>query len=172
MAGEHDWLVAAAREYERPLLAYVRRLLRGDERSRDIVQDAFVQLCQQSPADLDGRLAPWLFTVCRRRVIDVLRKENRMSALSDTLDPPTTTHDPAAQAETHDTANAILAKLGSLPPSQQEAVRLKFLQQFSYREIADVMGLSESHVGVLLHQAIKTLRASFLNAEFGIRNSE
>lgn len=161
MADDRDWLIAAAREHERALLAYVRKLLRGDEaRSRDIVQDAFVQLCQQSRSDLQGRVAPWLFTVCRRRVIDVLRKENRMSALTDTHDPPSQQHGPAEQAETHDAAQTILARLTLLPANQQEAVRLKFLQQFSYREIADVMGLSESHVGVLLHQAIKTLRAA------------
>ena len=48
--------------------------------------------------------------------------------------------------------------VAAAPASQQEAVRLRFLQSFSYREIAGVMGLTESHVGVLLHTAIKTLR--------------
>jgi len=51
--------------------------------------------------------------------------------------------------------------VAGLPAPQQEAVRLRFQSQFSYREIAGVMGLSESHVGVLLHTAIKTLRQSF-----------
>lgn len=49
----------------------------------------------------------------------------------------------------------------STPTNCTKCDSAKFLQQFSYREIAEVMGLSESHVGVLLHQAIKTLRATF-----------
>ena len=84
-----------------------------------------------------------------------------MVALSDALDPATARPDPACAAEHADTTCIVLKRLAGLPANQQEAVRLKFLQQFSYREIAGVMGLSESHVGVLLHTALKTLRQSF-----------
>ena len=84
-----------------------------------------------------------------------------MTALTDTVDPPTPRTGPAEAAETTDLSRAVLARLAGFPPSQQEAVRLKFLQQFSYREIAEVMGLSESHVGVLIHTALKKLRQAF-----------
>lgn len=154
-----DWVLAAVRQYERPLLAYVRRLFGDEDRGRDVVQDAFLQLLKQSRDAVEPRLAPWLFSVCRRRVVDVLRKERRMVALHDS--PHTRDAGPAEAAETKDSTRALLARLPDLPPQQHEAVRLKFQNQFSYREIADVMGLSESHVGVLLHQALKTLRLSF-----------
>jgi RNA polymerase sigma-70 factor (ECF subfamily) len=161
MADDREWVVAAARRYERPLLAYVRRLLGDADRGRDVVQDAFLQLCSQPRAAVEPRLAPWLFAVCRRRAIDVLRKENRMVALTHAAEPPAPRAGPADAAERLDTTAAVLARLAGLPAQQQEAVRLKFLQQFSYREIAGVMGLSESHVGVLIHTAVKTLRSAF-----------
>jgi RNA polymerase sigma factor (sigma-70 family) len=154
-----DWVLAAVRQYERPLLAYVRKLFGDEDRGRDVVQDAFVQLLKQDRAAVEARVGPWLFAVSRRRVIDILRKENRMVALHDS--PLTTDTGPAEAAETKDGAAAILSRLSTLPPQQHEAVRLKFQSQFSYREIGDVMGLSESHVGVLLHQALKTLRTHF-----------
>jgi RNA polymerase sigma factor (sigma-70 family) len=164
MGQDHDWVVAAARRFERPLLAYVRRLL-GDvgdsQRGQDIVQEAFLRLCRQSRAEVEPHLGPWLFAVCRRHVVDVLRKENRMSFLSETADPPAPRTGPAETAEATDLSRAVLQRLASFPASQQEAVRLKFLQQFSYREIAQVMGLSESHVGVLIHTALKKLRQAF-----------
>lgn len=156
---DRDWISAAVRRYERPLLAYVRRLLGDPHRGRDVVQDAFLQLCRQSRAEVEPRLAAWLFAVCRRRAVDILRKENRMTSLS--ADPPTAGTDPVDALEARDAAAVALARLARLPANQQEAVRLKFLQQFSYREIAEVMGLSESHVGVLLHTALATLRRSF-----------
>ncbi len=159
MANDRDWIVAAARRFERPLLAYVRRLLGDPHRGQDVVQDAFLQLCKQSRAEVEPRLAAWLFAVCRRRVVDVLRKENRMTSLS--ADPPAAADGPADALEHKDATEAVLARLSRLPANQQEAVRLKFLQQFSYREIAEVMDLSESHVGVLLHTALTTLRRSF-----------
>jgi RNA polymerase sigma-70 factor (ECF subfamily) len=156
---DRDWISAAVRRYERPLLAYVRRLLGDPHRGRDVVQDAFLQLCRQSRTEVEPRLAAWLFVVCRRRAVDILRKENRMASLS--ADPPTAGAGPVDTLEAKDTAAVALARLARLPANQQEAVRLKFLQQFSYREIAEVMGLSESHVGVLLHTALTTLRRSF-----------
>src|SRR5688572_8319646 len=159
MTDDREWIVAAARRFERPLLAYVRRLLADPHRGRDIVQDAFLQLCRQPRAEVEPRLAPWLFAVCRRRAVDVLRKENRMATLS--TEPPSAADGRDAAVEHKDAAEAVLARLARLPANQQEAVRLKFLSQFSYREIAEVMGLSESHVGVLLHAALKTLRQSF-----------
>ena len=159
MADDGEWIVAAARRFERPLLAYVRRLLGDPHRGRDVVQDAFLQLCKQARDTVEPHLAPWLFAVCRRRVVDILRKENRMTTLS--ADPPSGANGPADVLEHKDAAAAVLARLARLPANQQEAVRLKFLQQFSYREIAEVMGLSESHVGVLLHTALTTLRRSF-----------
>lgn len=161
MGQDHDWVVAAARRFERPLLAYVRRLLRDDSRGEDIVQEAFLRLCKQSRHEIEPRLGPWLFTVCRRHAVDILRKENRMTALSETIDPPTRHHGPAETVEANDLNKAVVDRLNSFPPSQQEAVRLKFLQQFSYREIAEVMNVSESHVGVLIHTAIKKLRQAF-----------
>lgn len=161
MGQDHGWVVAAARRFERPLLAYVRRLLADDHRGRDIVQEAFLRLCRQPRADVEPRLAPWLFAVCRRLAVDVLRKENRMFALTEAAEPPVARAGPAEVVESADLSRAVLARLAGFPPTQQEAVRLKFLQQFSYREIADVMGLSESHVGVLIHTALKKLRQAF-----------
>jgi RNA polymerase sigma-70 factor (ECF subfamily) len=160
MGQDHEWVVAAARRFERPLLAYVRRLLNDDHRGQDIVQEAFLRLCRQSRAEIEPRLAPWLFTVCRRHAVDVLRKENRMLALSETAEPPTR-HNATDEIETNDLSRAVLQRLAGFPAPQQEAVRLKFLQRFSYREIAEIMGLSESHVGVLIHTAIKKLRQAF-----------
>lgn len=159
MASDREWIVAAARRYERPLLAYVRRLLGDPDRGRDVVQDAFLRLCQQDRAAVEPHLAAWLFAVCRRRAVDVLRKENRMTTLS--ADPPAPAKGPADALETKDAAAVVLARLTGLPANQQEAVRLKFQNQFSYREIGEVMGLSESHVGVLIHLALKSLRRSF-----------
>src|SRR5471032_2026108 len=84
MAEDREWILAIVRRYERPLVAYVRGLLGDAERSRDVVQDAFLKLCKLSERRrkaLEPRLAPWLFAVCRRRAIDILRKEQRMTAV-------------------------------------------------------------------------------------------
>jgi len=153
---QQAWVTQAVARHEGPLYAYVLRLTGDPERSRDIVQDAFVVLCRQH-AEINA--GPWLYSVCRNRAIDIARKERRMTALS-TMEPPTRERGPAEAAEADDSAQALVAKLAGLSALQQEAVRLKFHQQFSYREIAEVMGVSVSHVGVLLHEALKALRVA------------
>jgi RNA polymerase sigma-70 factor (ECF subfamily) len=61
-------------------------------------------------------------------------------------------------AETH---AAILRLIGDLPPNQQEVVRLKFQNGFSYKEIARITELSVSNVGFLIHTAVARLRTQF-----------
>ena len=52
------WTQTAVVRFERPLLAYVRRMLGDAERSRDVVQDTFLQLCRQNRTEIEPRLAP------------------------------------------------------------------------------------------------------------------
>lgn len=166
---DREWIAAAARRYERPLFAYVLALLGDRHRSQDVVQEAFLALCRHPRAEIEPKLAPWLFAVCRSRAIDIRRKEHRMTAL--TADPPGR-DGPTDGIEAKDATQAVLTRLARLPADQREAVRLKFQNQFSYREIAGVMGLSESHVGVLLHSALKTLRQSFAEPVAPARRSQ
>jgi RNA polymerase sigma-70 factor (ECF subfamily) len=64
---------------------------------------------------------------------------------------------PAATAETRESA-AGFDLLRGLPATQQEVVRLKFQEGFSYQEIAAITHLSMGNVGFLLHTALATLR--------------
>src|SRR3954463_6876486 len=105
MGQDHEWVVAAAGRWERPLLAYVRRLLADDHRGRDIVQEAFLRLCRQPRAEVEPRLGPRLFTRCRRAVVAVPRKETRMIALPDSAPPPAR-NGPAEAIETSDLSRA------------------------------------------------------------------
>jgi RNA polymerase sigma-70 factor (ECF subfamily) len=59
----------------------------------------------------------------------------------------------------------VLAQLQRLPQRQQEILRLKFQGGLSYKQIAEVMGLTVSHVGVLIHTALKSIRAHTEGAE-------
>ncbi len=160
-----DWVRSALERHESSLLRYAASITGDAERARDVVQDTFVRMCAEEPAALDGRLTEWLFTVCRNRALDVLRKEKRMTPLTeidlDTRESGEPT--PAAAAEKRETATRALQFLDSLPPNQREVIRLKFQSGLSYQEISRVTELSVTNVGFLIHTGIKTLRQK-LNA--------
>jgi RNA polymerase sigma factor (sigma-70 family) len=159
-AKKRDWVRRALAEFEGPLLRYAARLTGDDELAQDVVQETFLRLCAEDPSKVQDRLAPWLFKVCRSRAIDVRRKERKTMRLENgqTLECESTEPDPAAAFEQRDAAGRMLEMLDTLPQNQHEVLHLKFQQGLSYREISDITNHSVSHVGVLIHTAIKTLR--------------
>src|SRR5215472_10673208 len=79
---EHEsWVRDAVARFEGPLMLFASRLMGDTDTARDIVQETFLKLCASDRSSIDGHLAEWLFTVCRNRALDVLRKEQRMSQL-------------------------------------------------------------------------------------------
>ena len=48
-----------------------------------MVQDTFIRLCQQDIDKVRDNLKSWLFTVCRNRALDLLRKDKRIQPLED-----------------------------------------------------------------------------------------
>lgn len=165
-ASRAQWIDDAVAQYGDALTRYATRLLGDADRARDVVQEAFVRLCRQDMAALDGRVGPWLFTVCRNRALDIRRREKRVVNVGDAplageSDDRPGPADSAARAET---AGRVLALLSDLTERQQEVVRLKFQEGMSYRQIARVTGLTVSNVGFLIHTAVKTLRARLKEA--------
>ena len=153
------WIDRAVDRYQSMLHRYALRLVGDAQRAQDVVQDTFLKLVRENHAELNGRLAEWLYTVCRNRALDVRRKESKMVSLCDETAIETTSRgDNSSDIETKEMFTTAVAALGTLPERQQEVVRLKFEHGLSYQEIANVTGISVSHVGYLLHTTLKTLR--------------
>lgn len=65
---------------------------------------------------------------------------------------------PADQIQQQEQTEILNDRISLLPQKQQEVLRLKFQSGLSYREIAEVMDVSATNVGFLLHTAIGKLR--------------
>ena len=151
------------RRFEIPLLQYATRITGDRERARDVVQETFVQLQRSARDQVDAAPAKWLFTVCRNRALNVCRKERRLTFLDDGILSAREVPDPgpAEQLEQKEAGGFLLRILGTLPPRQQEVLQLKFQNDLSYQEISEITNLSVSHVGVLIHTALKNLRQRY-----------
>jgi RNA polymerase sigma factor (sigma-70 family) len=151
---------SAVERYHGPLIRYAARLVGDPDRARDVVQDTFVRLMAQPRAGVDGHLAEWLFTVCRHRAFDTNRKEGRMTRFEEGAVERLTTAEPrpGAALEAEEAHAAVLRLVDRLPHNQQEVVRLKFQNGFSYQQISRITSLSVGNVGFLLHTALQTLR--------------
>jgi len=153
-------MLAVLRRYEGPLVRYAARITGDADRGRDVAQETFLRLWKSAGSVDAERLGQWLFTVCRNRAVDVLRKEGRMTRLSEKAaeSAPSGEPGPAELAERHETADAAMRALRALPANQQEVIRLRLGEGFSYRQIAAITKLSVSNVGFLIHTALKRIR--------------
>ncbi len=150
----------AVTDHEAALIGYARTFTHDLERARDVVQDTFIRLCQQDPEKVREHLKTWLFTVCRNRCLDVLRKDKRVEPLDEIRwqkvagkEPP-----PDEQAEADEKLDRVMGFLDRLPKNQKEVVLLKFQQGMSYKEIQNVTGLNQGNIGFLIHTGLKRLR--------------
>ena len=149
--------------YERPLLAYAGRMMNGDwQGAQDAVQETFLRLCREDSEKIESRVAAWLFSVCRSRVIDMQRTRQAHpidAADISVADPRPDASKIAIDAEQNTRQRHRLAELvDQLSPRQQEVLRLRIQAGLSYREIAKITGLTVSNVGFHLHAAVRCLK--------------
>lgn len=180
-------LIALLDRYERPLVRYAQSIVGDLDSARDVVQDVFIRwvrhdeaakesgekgpgagrngdtphdssrLTDAPPSDT-GRTEAWLFTVTRNRALDHLRKHSRIIPMTLPDDRPCGAPGPADSLEQREAATSLFRLLDALPTNQREVIRLKFQNDLSYREIAEVTQLSVTNVGFLLHTGLKKLR--------------
>jgi RNA polymerase sigma factor (sigma-70 family) len=162
-----EWLRRLLLSHEPRLLRYSRRWV-SEESSREVVQETFLRLWKEDPAKLENRETEWLFCVVRNLSIDVAKKENQVKKKtapdgSDIVETIATDSLNADEALSHQQEeNAVIRLITELPESQQEVMRLKFQEGFSYKEISSITGHSVSYVGVLIHEAMQKLKAAMV----------
>ncbi len=157
-----EFVLEAFDRYERQLTAYAVKYYGGSggnlEAARDAVQFTFMKLCQQTPAKIAPKLAPWLYTVCRNRILDDLAKQNKQSFVADLgssqYDPGI---DPADVCQRNELFDRLPSIVGSLPAAEREVVEL-WSEGFKPKEIAEVLDRPPGTVRVQLHRAIQAMK--------------
>lgn len=151
----------AISEYESPLIGYAKTIVHDLDRARDVVQDTFIRLYQQDVGKVNQGLKSWLFTVCRNRALDVLRKEKRLVAVDDELLGARDSGEPTPyqSAADHERVAMVKSYIARLPENQAKVILLKFEKGYSYQEISRETGLSQGNVGFLIHTGMKRLRS-------------
>lgn len=152
-------VLAAVEAFEARLTRYALRLVGDLDMARDAVQHAFVQLCNEPPR-AEADLGPWLYTVCRNKAYDHLRRWQRDEALEghpvgDLL--ASREPDPAEAVARGDLSAWVREQTSRLPVRQREVLVL-WSEGFSYREIATITNRTEGNIRVMVHRALSALR--------------
>lgn len=150
-------------EQKENLLRYAYSRCQDWSLAEDAVQDTFAKLLQQDWQKIHAYAVPWLFKVCRSKLLDAYRKDSRMKTMPPKAElPDENTRSAIGQLEAQEKNAAILQLIQTLPGNQQEVIRLRFQSDLSYKEIAEVTELTVSNVGYLLHHALQSLRTQLI----------
>lgn len=160
LTARENFVRAALIEFESPLIGYATTFLHDVERARDVVQETFIRLYQQDIDKVKDGLKAWLFTVCRNRSLDVIRKERRITGLEEEQMArlPSQRRTPSERADLEERIGQVHEALSRLSENQREIILLKFEQGLTYKEMSKVTGLSSGNIGFLLHTGLKRLR--------------
>lgn len=159
-----DSLGAFFGRYEESLLRFSGKLLGDADRAQDVVQEAFLTVVRH-PGKLLGveSCHNWLLRVTRNIGITHLRRDSRArrhaerAAERNASDAEETESARATTLEKDETRLRVREEIAKLNPRHRELLMLKIEENKSYREIAEITGLTVTNVGYLLHMAMKEL---------------
>ena len=164
--GDPDAFDALLARYQNRLYRYLLRLTANPAAAEDLFQETWLKVITRIHRYDDRRpFEPWLFTVARNLALDHLRKVSPQS-----LDEPSASGETrAARLEADDPGSLerLLAreqqgllerKLEALPALYREALSLRFEEEMTFEEIAEVLRAPASTVKSRVQRALSTLR--------------
>lgn len=138
------------------------------EDCQDLAQEILLQVWRSLP-EFEGRssASTWIYRVALNTALGWHRKERRRRGRQQPVlgveDLSAAGLDSAQQAERRELVERLYAAIRRLPKTDAALVLL-YLDDLSYRQMADVLGISESNVGVKLNRAKKAL-GQLMNGE-------
>ncbi|HUO25791.1 MAG TPA: RNA polymerase sigma factor [Candidatus Aquilonibacter sp.] len=168
---ERDMEILAdlAERCQRRLVRYLLYLTGRRDYAEDLAQETWVRVLQRG-SQYNGRqrFDPWLFAIARNLAIDYLRKkqkgvetaslpEDRDEILLVSSSGPT----PFEAAARSEDAMRLAGQLQILSPLYREALLLRFQEDLSLAEIAQVLGAPVTTVTSRIYRGLAALRSAF-----------
>lgn len=147
--------------YHNDIYAYIHQILQDPEAAEDICQDVFIQAYRHiDELQLEKNVRAWLYRVARNSSLNYIKSRNirRHQELSDTIPEQ-------GQSAYDDTYPFIEQAFSKLPERQQDVLRYREVDGYSYEDLATKMGLSVSAVTSLLSRARDNFQRQYL---FGV----
>jgi RNA polymerase sigma-70 factor (ECF subfamily) len=147
-------------EYSDSVYRFIRTNLKDEERANDIVQDSYEKLWR-NVTDIEYPVVKsWLFTTAYRTMIDIIRKENRMTTIEDQDD-----YDLISESQYSDLNEILHLALERLPENQKSLVLLRDYEGYSYKEIGEITGLTEAQVKINIYRGRVALKNFIVRIE-------
>lgn len=160
------------RRYQRPISAYVYRMVGNYESALDLTQEIFIKVYNSlNRYRAEFKFSTWIYKIAHNAAVDHLRRNStREQSLvagseGDTFDLPIESArlSPEQESERRERRNEIESVVRALPANYRELIILRHSQDLSYEEIVEVTGLPLGTVKNRLFRARETMRQQFVD---------
>ncbi|MFH1614979.1 MAG: sigma-70 family RNA polymerase sigma factor [Planctomycetota bacterium] len=167
--GDEEAFREVVNRYKNSLFAFLKRFLIRHDMVEDVFQETLLQLyASRDSFDSSKPLRPWLFTIAANKARDALRKHQRSSAMSlgavsdsadITIDDVLNTFvssdtTPIDEIEKDETARRVRQIIAIMPENLREILLLSYFEKFSYKQMAEILGIPIGTVKSRLHMAV------------------
>lgn len=157
-------LTTIIEEYQTPLLRYAGSFFKNKEDAKDAVQEVFIRFIKtiqkKDVKNIDNPGA-WLYRCTRNFCLDQLKSKRAKTEITIQEDIGTfadKSHSADQKIIEKEEMQILKEVINKLEPRDKEILVLKIEQEKSYKEIAQIMDLSVSNVGFILHNSIKKMQ--------------
>ena len=163
-AGKKEAFGELVTRYESKMIRYGRKFLFGYEDVEDAVQEVFIKAYRNIQSfDATKKLSSWLYRIAHNEFINTIKKKGKEPLPffdADTLFPhPVSPEKSDQQTHLREAKEMIESCLSKLTPKYREILILYYLEELSYKEIADVLRVPMATVGVRLKRGRETLQS-------------
>lgn len=163
MQQSHQKFIQAYETYSDDLFRYCFFKLNDRELAKDLLQETFSRAWQYLERGIDvGNLKAFLYKIIANLIIDEYRKRKPNDSLEvlheEGFDPPF--DDTERWMDVMDGTEA-LKLIKKIPQPYGEAVFMRYVQELSLSEIAEITGETENTIAVRIHRGLNKLRALF-----------
>ena len=137
--------------------------------AEDVVQETLIKVWNRRDRwDETESIEAFCLTICRNIAVDKMRKmENQNQSLEEGQDAPDRSYfsNPEEQAMQQDRIQLVRRLIDNLPEKQRSVMQLRDFEGKSYKEIAQIMAISEEQVKINIFRARQTIKQKFIETE-------
>ncbi len=149
-------------KYFDQIYRYVYRRVSDKDTVQDLVSQTFYDaLAHIKSFEWRGfPFSSWLYKIAHNNVLKWYREQSKSQkvSLDDINELPDLNADQKLDASRKEKQLEVQKVIDQLEPEEREIIRLKFFEEISNIEIAEVMGLSANHIGVKVYRTLKKVK--------------
>ncbi|MDO4695248.1 MAG: RNA polymerase sigma factor [Porphyromonas sp.] len=147
--------------YSRPLYVIIRRIVLSHENADDVLQNTLIKIWKNIPQFRGAsKLSTWMYSIATNEAITYLRQEQKNKKRSIATENSDLTQslasDPYFDGDRAEAA--FLSAIDKLPEKQKITFQMRYFEELSYREIAEITGTSIGALKANYHHALNKLQ--------------